>query len=276
MGKRLSKSGIEWLKNTDGSAGYAWNFYSGCRHKEQGKCPPISCWAEGMAGRFKDHYPNGFAPTFYPEAFLSPLSLKKTARIGVCFMGDLFGDWVDPNQRFLEYYNLIAGKSEFDGSLKGGIFDVISLCPQHTFVFLTKNPAGLQRWGKFPDNCWVGFSATNREMLKAGCRAMREVQARVKFVSVEPMLEDTWCMPSTLTLAGIKWVIIGAQTKPYKPPELSWVKFMVAVAEQAGARVFLKNNLRALIEPLGMIKGEWAAKEWVMCKYPVLRQELPI
>jgi hypothetical protein len=30
---RLGKSGIEYLD-------YVWNFYSGCRHKEEGKCPP--------------------------------------------------------------------------------------------------------------------------------------------------------------------------------------------------------------------------------------------
>lgn len=84
-------------------------------------------------------------------------------------------------------------------------------------------------------------------MLLAGCRVMQEIEARVKFVSIEPMLEDAWCLSSTLVLAGISLVIIGAQTKPYKPPELDWVKYMVDSAEKAGAKVFLKNNLRKLL-----------------------------
>jgi hypothetical protein len=95
---RLSKSGIEWLRNPDGSQGYSWNFYSGCENKERGICLVPNCWARSITERFPAHYPNGFKPTFYPDAFLSPLSLKKPFIIGVCFMGDLFGDWVDPNK----------------------------------------------------------------------------------------------------------------------------------------------------------------------------------
>jgi len=49
--------------------------------------------------------------------------------------------------------------------------------------------------------------------------------------------------------AGISWLIIGAQTNPYKPPEIEWVREIVDAAGKAGIQVFLKNNLRQLLIP---------------------------
>jgi hypothetical protein len=75
---RLSKSGIEYLT-------HCWNFYSGCYNWKNGVCPVEKCWAKGITERFPGHYPNGFEPTIYPEAFLSPLHLKKPSIIGCAF-----------------------------------------------------------------------------------------------------------------------------------------------------------------------------------------------
>ena len=47
---------------------------------------------------------------------------------------------------------------------------------------------------------------------------------------------------------GINWLIIGAQTNPYKPPEFSWVQEIVEAADKAGVKVFLKDNLKPLLE----------------------------
>ena len=272
---RLSPSGIEYLTHT-------WNFGSGCSNFKTPACPlGEHCWAYQQTKRYPALYPNGFKPTLYPEAFLSPLGLKKPARIGVCFMGDLFCDGFDP----CEDFNGKLGKDEADNlTLKGRILDTIEKCPQHTFVFLTKNPAGLLRWSPFQDNCWVGFSACNREMLLYGLRQMKFVDAAVKFVFIEPMLQDdaAWCLPFSLVLAGVKWVIIGAQTKPYRPPTIGDVEAMVEVADIAGAKVFLKNNLAPLLA-MGSQIPVWAADS--QCGYYCdeehghidhrLRQELP-
>ena len=84
---------------------------------------------------------------------------------------------------------------------------------------------------------------------------------------------DAWCLPSTLVTADIKWLIIGSQTKPYRPPELSWVEYMVEVADKAGVKVFLKNNLRPMFEtPTGIIRGN----HWIIKNNKLeLRQEFP-
>jgi protein gp37 len=274
--KRLSKTGIEYLD-------YCWNFLSGCRHKEQGKCPPVPCWAKEMAGRFKGHYPNGFTPTFYPEALLSPLALKKPARIGVCFMGDLFGDWIGP------YFNA--------SMIMLGL-DTIKKCPQHTFVFLTKNPAGMRAWSPFPGNCEVGFSAWSPDSFVNGLREIMNVKAKVRWCSLEPLLE--W----SGEVAGnawelLDWVAIGALTgnkkqimetarlypalTPWKlsastsrwglMPPVEWLRNIVEGCDAAGTKVFIKDNLKSWIEYHGMAACQWAAREWVQCRYPILRQE---
>lgn len=275
---RLSKSGIEYLD-------YVWNFYSGCRHKEQNKCPPVPCWAEEITGRFKGHYPDGFNPHFYPEAFLSPLHLpapskvegKKPARIGVCFMGDLFGDWIEPAKT---HYPIISTHPDYPQvgtvSLITHIKTVILGSPQHIFVFLTKNPAGMIPWSPFPDNCEVGFSAWSPDTFIEGLRYICQVEAKVKWCSLEPLLDwNTFIAGNAFEL--LDWVAIGALTgnkkqimdlaksypapstcsgqalTPWKlsasnnrwglVPPYDWIKNIVVNCDAAGTKIFLKDNL---------------------------------
>jgi len=47
--KKLSHTAIEYAVNPDGTPGYSWSFFPGCRHKEMGICAIPRCWAEGMA-----------------------------------------------------------------------------------------------------------------------------------------------------------------------------------------------------------------------------------
>ncbi len=65
---------------------------------------------------------------------------------------------------------------------------------------------------------------------------------------------------------GNKWAL---------QPPIKYVKEIVEACDKAGVKVFLKENLEPLIQEVGMGKARWAAREWVKCKYPVLRQEMP-
>jgi len=67
----------------------------------------------------------------------------------------------------------------------------------------------------------------------------------------------------------LDWLIIGAQTKPYKPPEIAWVREIVEAADQAGIPVFLKNNL------LEMVNYEAPETEFAFNKEGYFRQEMP-
>ncbi|MDP2726278.1 MAG: DUF5131 family protein [Dehalococcoidia bacterium] len=278
--KRLSRSSIEYLD-------YVWNFASGCLHGGTGVCPVGDlCWARKTTERFKAHYPKGFEPTIYPEARLSPLRLKSPATIGVCFMGDLFGDWVNPETQVLfeDGYN----------SLKQYLHFVLKSCPQHTFIFLTKAPWNLERWGSWPDNAWVGASICIDWMVPRTIDNLCGIQAGCKWLSIEPMLSWTALTGYDFARAGISWLVIGALTgsrkdmeaarvkwpeltlMPFGPkwslqPPVSWVQEIVEAAEKAGVKIWLKNN----VVP-GLMRGESSLfPRWARRAGPGLRQALP-
>ena len=236
---RLSPTGIEY-------GDYAWNFASGCGNNTDGKCNSggFNCWAYPITQRFADRYPNGFNPTIYPEALLSPLYLKKPSRILCAFMGDLFWDCPEFNPWREIVLRGEDGRVFFEGSLRDRIFMTAEACPQHTFLFLTKQPQNLLPWSPFPENCGVGVTATDLWHYGRALDYLRDVVAHIKYLSLEPLLSQLSPSPVALRLSGINQVIIGAQTKPYKPPEIEWVREIVVAADRAGANVFLKDNLK--------------------------------
>ena len=275
---RLSPTGIEY-------GDYAWNFASGCGNCTDGKCNSggFNCWAYSITQRFGGHYPKGFNPTIYPEALHSPLYLKKPSRILCAFMGDLFWDCPEfnPGRKNILHGFTEDGSSREDISLKRIIYYVVESCPQHTFLFLTKQPQNLIRWSPFPDNCWVGVSATGSLMLGKAIAHLSGIEAKIKYISFEPLLEDIVYegdvvkVASLLNRTGINWVIIGAQTKPYKPPKIEWVQEIVEAADEAGIPVFLKRNLEPLL-PFDN-KNLWAFRPAndVPRRTVDLRQEVP-
>ncbi|KKN56893.1 hypothetical protein LCGC14_0567460 [marine sediment metagenome] len=231
---RLSKSAIEYLD-------YVWNFESGCTKG----CH--FCYAAKIAKRFPGHYPNGFEPTLYPEAFTSPWHLRKPSIIGVGYMGDLFDDAIDP-EGLVTWGDRVYEKAP----LRQRIFWTIQQAPQHRFLFLTKQPQNLARWSPFPDNCWVGVSATDMRMLADACYELKRVEARVKYISLEPFLDYSrttdllaWNLRTALVEAGINWLVIGGRSGAdrFYPPD-EWIDEIESAADGAGIPVFEKNNLR--------------------------------
>ncbi len=247
---RLSKSGIEYLD-------YSWGIWSGCRNLEIGICPVKACWAKGIANHYPKLYPNGFEPTFYKEALESPLRLRKPSRIGVGWVGDVIG------------YGLVY---------KEEIYSTIRQCPQHTFLFLTKNPEQLKEWGSFPDNCDVGITATNTDMAVEGMTALAEIEARVKFMSFEPLLSRI--LLTANGLSGLDLVIVGAQTKPTVYPEIGWVQGIALACTKADIPLFLKDNLKPLLPNRMPFWGTYIWKEesngaMITMSENRFRQELP-
>ena len=231
---RLSKSRIEYLN-------YLWTIYSGCKNRELGICHIPNCWARSITQRFKRNYPNGFEPTFYPEAILSPMHLKKPNRIGVAFMGDLFGDWMNGKATPDPDGELWSGQGIMDS-----IFHTVEQCPQHTFIFLTKCPKNLLLWSPFPENCWVGATATNGTEAQRAVIGLRRVEATVRFISFEPLLG----VPGLMDSFGktVNWVITGAQSNPSRLPKTEWISEITNACRRAGIPYFLKNNLKPIWE----------------------------
>jgi len=288
----MNKTSIEWVKNPGGSQGYTWNPITGCLNHVNGLCKGggFPCYAYKLAnGRLKQRYlanhnvaapllsgrhidmalADPFYPRFWEERLCDPTSClkdelnyywQKPKGIFVCDMGELFGDWIP--QKWQE-----------------DIFGVIRACRQlnHRFYLLTKQPQNLIKWSPFPENCWVGVTATNENMAFRGLSQFLQIAAPVKYLSLEPLLG---CMPQLtsycLIQAGVSWLIIGAQTKPYKPPEIAWVREIVEAADKAGIPAFLKDNLRPLLIPSDCSRPNYLTEDifWASEKAQ-LRQEMP-
>jgi protein gp37 len=228
----MNKSKIEWCD-------YTWNPVSGCLHGCE------YCYAHRIAQRFGnrympygdgvnvlnepfdgergiDPYPYGFEPTFHKYRLDEPQQVKKPSKIFVVSMGDLFGDWV-PDEWIEE------------------VFKTCEKAPQHTYMFLTKNPyryLQLHIREKLPkaSNCWYGTTLTGQGRLPFNCLDFKQ-----NFVSIEPLLGD---VSDKLPFTNIQWVIVGAQTGPGAvPPKPEWVQSIIDQCRCAKVPIFLKDNL---------------------------------
>lgn len=257
----LTKSKIEYLT-------HAWNFYTGCNHWKTGICAVgENCWAYQRAQRFNK---GDFKPCLHPELLLDPLKLKKPGRIGVCFTGDLFGDWVDPEQ--------IVHTEQCSGELSEVVFKVIRTCsslPNQQFFFLTKAPENIQKWGQFPDNAWVGASVCNQKGLDEAMQGFMALRADTHtWLSIEPLYERLDCsvIAAAQFYKWFEWIVIGGQSgrRPVMP-KIEWVREIVEACDKAEIPVFLKDNLKSIL-PEFTCGEDWAFQGGGTI---LLRQELP-
>ncbi len=228
----MSKTKIEWCD-------YSIN-------PVKGLCPMACpyCYARRMYKRFK------WNPEIRMEPDWAEDLPKKPTRVFVGSTIELFGDWVE------EW-------------MWDSIWQYVNDYPQHTFIFLTKQPQNLARWPPFPPNVWGGLSVdgTPNAPLHRIYNGFNKVQATVKFLSFEPLLAQTKLDPRDLEWAGVSWVICGQQTpvKASTMPQIGWIREIVETADIAGIPVFLKENLISCVD-----QYEFALKDG---KY---RQEFPV
>ena len=139
---------------------------------------------------------------------------------------------------------------------------------RNRYYLLTKQPQNLIKFNSFPDNCWVGVSATNVEQYKQALVGLAVIKAKVKYISFEPLLEYIPISRSYDFGEDIGWVIIGGQTAPQKLPDPLWVNKIIKACDRAGIPVFCKNNLLggAAKYRLESIRQEFPGLgDWVDC-----------
>lgn len=217
----MNRTKIEWTQ-------WTWNPITGCKH---------GCWycyARKLAKRFKKIFPNGFEPTFHPERLKEPWEVKKPSKVFVCSIADLFAPWTPEKWR-------------------EQVVDSMLGCPvKHSFQLLTKNPERIPDV-LYPANWWIGTTVTNEGRMEwLNIVNILKVEAKVKFVSFEPLLGE-----NHFPLAGLDWIIIGKLTGSRKVklnPE--WVWKIVDEAKKYQIPVFMKNNLVPVI-PKGEIIQEF-------------------
>ena len=211
-----TQSRIEWTEQT-------WNPTTGCTKISPG-CK--HCYAETMARRLEamgaPGYENGFALTLHPERLPQPLKRRKPTLYFVNSMSDLFHE-------------------EVPDSFIDQVFSVIRQTPHHTYQILTKRADRLPEYfaGRAcPGNVWLGVSVEDREYGLPRIEHLRKVDAKVRFLSVEPLLEDL----GKLDLHGIHWVIVGGESGPKaRPMAPEWVEGVRQQALEADVAFFFKQ-----------------------------------
>jgi protein gp37 len=79
---------------------------------------------------------------------------------------------------------------------------------------------GKLRFASSQKNIWWGVSVENRKHGLPRLEHLREAPAQVRFLSIEPLLEDL----GTFSLKGINWVIVGGESGPgARPMAKAWV-----------------------------------------------------
>ena len=208
-------SSIEWTEAT-------WNPVTGCTKVSAG-CK--NCYAERMAKRLKamgkPQYANGFKLTLQHDSLHLPLGWRQPRTIFVNSMSDLFHK--DVPLEFIEK-----------------VFAVMNRCPQHTFQVLTKRPeiaAAYAAHLNWTPNVWMGTSVENQLVLHR-VTSLREIPARVRFLSVEPLLGPIPRLP----LHGIHWVIVGGESGPgARPMDPQWVRDIRDQCVARGVPFFFKQ-----------------------------------
>ena len=120
------------------------------------------------------------------------------------------------------------------------IFQVMVRAHWHVFQILTKRSKRLAAMAPrlpWPPNVWQGVSVESARYV-GRVDHLRKVPARVRFLSVEPLLGPIpW-----LSLDGIHWVIAGGESGPgRRVVSAEWVRLVRDQCTEAGVPFFFKQ-----------------------------------
>ena len=216
----MHPSTIEWTEAT-------WNPVRGCVKVSPG-CK--HCYAEAFAERFRGvpghPYEQGFDVRLVPHKLTDPLRWTRPTTIFVNSMSDLFQEDVPT-----AYIRMVV--------------DIMLLAPWHTFQVLTKRAVRMQALlsGELHNaarapHIWWGVSVEDKRYGVPRIAHLQATPAQVRFLSLEPLLEDV----CPLALHGIHWVIVGGESgigaRPIQP---AWVESVLQQCKEAQVPFFFKQ-----------------------------------
>lgn len=211
----MAQSSIEWTE-------MSWNPTTGCTKVSQG-CK--FCYAEVMSKRLQamgvEKYKDNFEVRTHPDALKVPYTWKQSKVVFVNSMSDLF-------------------HQEVPLSFIKQVFEVMNDNPQHVFQVLTKRAERLLELHaelKWTHNIWMGVSVENEAVVDR-IDYLRQINARVKFLSLEPLLGPL----NQLNLTNIDWVIVGGESghRP-RPMDADWVLDIQEQCDKSKVAFFFKQ-----------------------------------
>ena len=214
------QSKIEWTEATWNPVRVCEKISPGCKH----------CYAQTFAERFRNvpghPYEQGFDPRLVPEKLLEPLRWSTRKTVFVSSMSDLFQDVVPD-----EYIVAVA--------------TVMLRTNWHTYQVLTKRATRLEhllktklREAARAEHIWWGVSVEDKRYGIPRIEHLRQSPAAVRFLSIEPLLEDL----GTVDLRSVDWTIVGGESGPgARPMDPDWVGSIKRQCDTQGTKFFFKQ-----------------------------------
>jgi protein gp37 len=211
---------IEWTDATWNPVRGCTKISAGCKH----------CYAETFAERFrgvKRHpYEQGFDLRLVPEKLEEPLRWPTPKRVFVNSMSDLFHPGISD-----DYVEAVA--------------QVMVAARWHIFQVLTKRAERLRamldtrlKFAAHQHHIWWGVSVENRRDGLPRVGHLRAAPAALRFLSIEPLLEDL----GLINLEQIAWVIVGGESGPgARPMDEKWALSIRDQCQRAGVAFFFKQ-----------------------------------
>ena len=214
-------SSIEWTEAT-------WNPTTGCSKISSG-CK--NCYAEKLSKRLNamgvKKYKNDFQFTEQPQDLELPLTWKKSKKVFVNSMSDLFHE-----EARMEYI--------------GNCFNTMLKADHHFYQVLTKRPETMAEFSIIfenyfgdiiPPHIWMGTSVENEEV-SWRIDALRQVKCHTRFLSVEPLFGSM----GKMDLTDIDWVIIGGESgAKFRPVKKEWILDVIKQCKKQKVAVFFKQ-----------------------------------
>ncbi len=167
-------------------------------------------------------YENGFEFSVMYDRLEQPLKKGKPTKYFVNSMSDLFHEEM-PIQ-FLDK-----------------VMSVINLTPHHIYQILTKREEAMFDYfddKRIPENIWLGVTVENKRHGVPRIDKLRSINATIKFLSVEPLLEDL----GEIDLTGIHWVIVGGESGANaRPMKKAWALSIKRQCQEQNVAFFFKQ-----------------------------------
>jgi protein gp37 len=192
----------------------------GCKH----------CYAETFAERFRGvpghPYEQGFDVRLVPHKLADPLRWASSRMVFVNSMSDLF-------------------QTDVPESYIASVIEVMETANWHTYQVLTKRSERMREvisrvysGRAVPDHIWFGVSVEDQKHGLPRIDDLRQTPAGIRFLSIEPLLEDL----GEIDLGGIDWVIVGGESgQGSRPMRKEWVESILAQCQAAGVLFFFKQ-----------------------------------
>jgi protein gp37 len=121
---------------------------------------------------------------------------------------------------------------------RGEIVQTARNTPHLDYLILTKRPQNFTRLlSNRPANIWIGTTVGVKKSL-ARIKYLQAANASVRFLSIEPLLEDL----GDLDLTGIHWVIVGGESGGKKRPfNADWARSIRDQCKEQNVAFFMKQ-----------------------------------